>query len=199
MTCPNCAEPLAERGVFCKACAGQARCMKCRELLEPGAMACVECGTRVGQPVDGADGTATQTHPVASTIPVNRNTLSYHEDRNSRRVEASLTDAAMHGLGDVFGELFAQRGVGRVTPPGVPRTFIKDVVLDETKQLPPAPPSNDNHQTTSTRESSTTPVTDKNRILKFFAANGEMLELTDNRLKTTTAADYCRRLTYLFV
>src|SRR5215467_12730173 len=148
MTCPNCAEPLAERGVFCKACAGQARCMKCRELLEPGAMACVECGTRVGQPVDGADGTATQTHPVASTIPVNRNTLSYHEDRNSRRVEASLTDAAMHGLGDVFGELFAQRGVGRVTPPGVPRTFIKDVVLDETKQLPPAPPSNDNHQTT---------------------------------------------------
>ena len=53
MNCPHCSEALSERGVFCKACAGQARCMSCREVLESGAAACVECGTRVGQPGDG--------------------------------------------------------------------------------------------------------------------------------------------------
>jgi hypothetical protein len=38
MNCPHCSEALSERGVFCTACAGQARCMSCREvsLLEPG-------------------------------------------------------------------------------------------------------------------------------------------------------------------
>src|SRR6476646_2773360 len=99
MNCPNCAEPLGERGFFCKACAGQARCMKCRELLEPGAAACVECGTRIGQGVDGVNGTTTQTRHDTAAVPPNRNTLTYHEDRNSRKFEASLTDSAMHGLG----------------------------------------------------------------------------------------------------
>ena len=110
MNCPNCAEPLAERGVFCKACAAQAKCIKCREVLEPGALACVECGTRIGAPVEATDGTPTVQR---RRLPRTRNTLSYQEDRNSRRFEASLTDSAMNGLGDVFGELFAQRGVGR--------------------------------------------------------------------------------------
>jgi predicted amidophosphoribosyltransferase len=101
MNCPHCAEPLAERGVFCKACAGQAKCIKCREVLEPGAVACVECGTRIGTPVDATDGMPT----FATAAPAsNRNTLNYQEDRNSRRFEASLTDSAMHGLGDVFAE-----------------------------------------------------------------------------------------------
>lgn len=199
MNCPNCAEPLAERGVFCKACANQARCVKCRELLEPGAIACVECGTRIGQPVDGANGTTTQTHTMASATPApNRNTLSYHEDRNSRRLEASLTDSAIHGLGGVFEELFAQR-VGRVVQAAGARTLVKDVVIDETKQLPPAPPTGRQHQTVSETSAAQNPLTDKERILRIFNVNGETLELTDNRLKATTAADYYRRLTYLFL
>ncbi|PYT25592.1 MAG: hypothetical protein DMG57_24815 [Acidobacteria bacterium] len=137
MNCPHCAEPLAERGVFCKACAGQARCVKCRELLEPGAIACVECGTRIGQPVEATDSIA-----ATQTLPPNRNTLSYQEDRNTRKFEASLTDSAMHGLGDVFGELFAQRGLGRaITQPNGRTRLRNDVVLEDLKQLPPAAPS----------------------------------------------------------
>src|SRR6266516_4317429 len=98
MNCPNCSEQLSERGFFCKACAAQIRCMKCREPLEPAGLACVECGTRIGETVDPGEGAST----VAATQPANRNTLSYHEDRSSRRFEASLTDNAMNGLGDVF-------------------------------------------------------------------------------------------------
>lgn len=200
MNCPNCAEPLAERGVFCKSCAGQARCMKCRELLEPGAIACVECGTRIGQPVEAANGATAHPQQVSSiTVAPNRNTLSYEEDRNSRRFEASLTDSAMHGLGDVFGELFARSGTSRVVQPNGGRTLLKDIVIDDTRQLPPAPPAEEAQEAPSTQASPTTPMTDKVRILKFLAVNGETLELIDNRLKATTAADYYRRLTYLFL
>jgi hypothetical protein len=197
MNCPHCAEPLAERGVFCKACAGQARCVKCRELLEPGAIACVECGTRIGQPVEAPDGA----QPVAAAMPApNRNTLSYQEDRNSRRFEASLTDSAMHGLGDVFGELFAQRGVGRTITQTAGKTLLRnDVTLDDLKKLPPAPPAINSQLDASPEQKPEPASTNKERILQIFTANGDVLELTDNRLKATTAADYYRRLTYLFL
>ena len=196
MNCPTCAEPLAERGVFCKACAGQARCMKCRELLESGAIACVECGTRIGQSVEAANGTTA--HVLSSmTSPANRNTLTYREDRNSRHFEASLTDSAMNGLGDVFGELFAQRGIGRVIPAAGHRTFTRDVIIEDAKQLAPAPPADDEQQAVPEVKIEQKPAPDKDRILKIFAVNGETLELVDNRLKATTAADYYRRLTYL--
>lgn len=198
MNCPNCAEPLAERGYFCKVCASQARCLKCRELLEPSAAACVECGTRIGQPADGADGTARQTGAGGEPIPVNRNTLSYQEDRNSRKFEASLTDSAMHGLSDVFGELFAQRGVGRTISPGGTRTFLKDVVIDETKHLPAgAPTEPDQPPTPAAPAQKTDP--EKERVLRVFTLQGETLELGENRLKAKSAADYYKRLTYLFV
>lgn len=197
MNCPNCGEPLAERGVFCKACATQAKCIKCQAILEPGAIACVECGTRIGDdPVDPSNGATTSSHPV----PPNRNNLSYREDRNSRHFEASLTDSAMHGLGDVFAELFAQRGVGRVVQHGALRTFAKDTVIEEAKQLPPSTPTGTEQQPTVSEPSTEpTPSTDQERVLKIFSANGETLELIDNRLKATTAADYYRRLTYLLL
>jgi hypothetical protein len=197
MNCPHCAEPLAERGVFCKACAGQARCMKCRELLEPGAIACVECGTRIGQPVEASTGTSS--HAAASvTMQPNRNSLSYHEDRNIRHFEASLTDSAMHGLGDVFGELFARAGSARVAQPTGGRT-LKELIIEDAKQLPPAPPVNGDQQIVAPPPTNSQPTGDKERILKIFAGNGETLELIDNRLKATTAADYYKRLTYLFL
>lgn len=198
MNCPQCSEPLSERGVFCKACAGQARCMKCRELLEPGAVACVECGARIGEPVETAVSVAA-TAQVTTGIQPNRNTLSYQEDRNSRRFEASLTDSAMHGLGDVFGELFARAGSPRAVHINGHRSLTSEIVLDDTKQLPPAlPPNGELQLATSAPVVSQTP-TEIDRVLKIFSANGDTLELRDNRLKATTAADYYRRLTYLFL
>jgi hypothetical protein len=156
----------------------------------------VECGTRIGQPIETSDGT----HSVAvATVAGNRNTLSYQEDRDSRRFEASLTDSAMHGLGDVFGELFAQRGVGRTVSHSNGRTLLKnDMVLDDLKQLPPAPPVVD-HVEISAEKKAVTGDTNRDRVLNIFSFNGETLELTDNRLKATSAADYYRRLTYLFL
>ncbi len=59
-----------------------------RAILEPGARACVECGKRIY--VDGTnigDGGAIPSSPLASS----KNTLSYHEDRNTRRAERSVT------------------------------------------------------------------------------------------------------------
>ena len=197
MNCPQCAEPLAERGVFCKACAAQARCMKCRDVLEPGAIACVECGTRLGQPAEAND--RKQSISVA-TVAVNRNTLNYQEDRNSRHFEASLTDSAMQGLGDVFGELFAQRGVGRTLSQPNGRTLLRnDMVHDDLKRLPPAPPDAADHVEQPIEKKTGQAVTNKDRLLEIFSISGETLELADNRLKASSAADYYRRLTYLFL
>lgn len=192
MNCPHCSEELSDRGVFCKACAGQARCMSCREALEPGAAACVECGTRVGQPGDGVREIIAQD---ALALSPNRNTLSYSEDRNSRKFEASLTDSAMHGLGDVFGELFAQRGVGRVVLPAAARTLVRDTIV-ETKNLPPAQPEAE-VPVIESKQGIGSP--EKDKALKIFNVNGEAIELVDNRLKAKSAADYYKRLTYLFI
>jgi hypothetical protein len=104
----------------------------------------------------------------------------------------------MQGLGDVFGELFAQRGVGRTIAPGAGRTFVKDIVLDQAKQLPageqgeqeqPPPPPPPVPKADPERE----------RVLKVFTLEGETLELSENRLKAKSAADYYKRLTYLFI
>jgi hypothetical protein len=193
MNCPHCAAPLSERGVFCKACAGQAQCMKCRELLEPDAVACVECGTRVGQPVEASHDGVTQ---GSQALPPNRNTLSYSEDRNSRKFEASLTDSAMHGLGDVFGELFAQRGAGRVALPAGTRTLIRDVTTGETKELPASLPEPEEIVIAAKK---TPQSAEKEKLLNVFTISGETIELVDNRLKAKSAADYYKRLTYLFI
>jgi hypothetical protein len=193
MNCPHCSEALSERGNFCKACGGQAKCLNCKEVLETGAMACVECGTRVGQPGDGLRETGAQS--TAALLP-NRNTLSYSEDRNSRKFEASLTDSAMHGLGDVFGELFAQRGVGRVALPAGTRSVIRDVTTGEVKQLPAALPEVPEIVIPAQK---TPQSIEKDKLLNVFTINGETLELADNRLKAKSAADYYKRLTYLFI
>ena len=194
MNCPLCGDTLSERGVFCKACAGQVRCMDCRAALDPGASACVECGTRVGQ-------RSTQSREVESPgsaqIASNRNTLSFHEDRNTRHFEASLTDGAMQGLGDVFGELFVQRGGARAI---VSRHLSKDgqTPTNRDKQLPaPAPSNGDNPTHADTLK---TPAVDKPmaehdpRITKIFATKGDTFELTDNRLKAANQSDYVRRV-----
>jgi len=192
---PHCAEPLAERGVFCKACAGQAKRVKCRELLESGAIACVECGTRIGQAAEATEGITATT-----SLPTNRNTLSYQEDHNTRKFEASLTDSAMHGLGDVFGELFAQRGVGRTITQSNGRTLLRnDVVLEDLKQLAPAAPAAAEQVESPVEKKAAPAGTNKERVLKIFSIKGDSLELIDNRLKAKTGADYLRKLTYLFL
>lgn len=199
MNCPNCGEQLAERGYFCKGCASQVRCIKCRELLEPGAAACVECGTRLGQSVESTDRTAKLTAVNPAPNSVNRNTLSYSEDRNSRKFEASLTDSAIHDLGDVFGELFGQRGVGRTILPGGMRTLVKDMVIDEAKRLPPGAPLPEQEQPPVPPPPAPKVDPEKERILRVFTLQGETVELLENRLKAKSAADYYKRLTYLFV
>jgi hypothetical protein len=154
---------------------------------------------RVGQPVEAANGTTAQTNAASlATPPPNRNTLSYEEDRTSRRFQASLTDSAIHGLGDVFGDLFAQRGVGRVVQQAGARTLIKDIVIDEAKQLAPAPTDIEQVDTMAEKKTDHQP-TEKDRLFRIFNLNGEALELADNRLKATSAADYYKRLTYLFI
>lgn len=199
MQCPSCGNLLSERGCFCKACGNQARCLACRELLESEAVACVECGTRVGQ---RPEPTATVV-PTTATMPVamaaNRNTLSYREDRNSRVCEASLTDEAMGSLGDVFGELFIQRGATRTT--SLRRHLTEDTPpLDGLKGLPagqqPAqetPPPTLNGSTTSPSGS------DSERIRSILEPKGETFEVTDNRVKAKNYSDYTRRMTYLYL
>jgi hypothetical protein len=195
MNCPLCGEALAERGFFCKACAAQVRCKNCRELLEPAALACVECGTRVGAPrfENPGDGASL----VATTIQPHRNTLSYQETKNDRTFHASLTDTAMEGLGEVLGDFFVQRGAVR-TPNQVRPLVKQDLAL----QPPPtqaAESANRDAQPATVLSHAADAGADKDRILRIFHPNGDTLELIDNRLKAKSGSDFLRRLTYLFL
>lgn len=196
--CPKCDAALVERGSFCKSCGAQARCLNCKDVLEPEAAACVECGTLVGTK-PAADASSQLSGGVGgsvqASIPPNRNTITFREDRNSRDFEASLTDSSMQSLGGVFGELFATR-VGRPQAPMASKFFSREnptievmpqllapEQLDPPVSQPPAPPVN----------------AELVNVGKIFQPNGETLELIDNRLKATNGLGYVRRLTYLFL
>ena len=73
MNCPACSQPLSERGAFCKFCGTQARCLKCREILELQALACVECGAKLGE---SSDGNGTTAHATLEPLASNRNRVS---------------------------------------------------------------------------------------------------------------------------
>jgi len=91
--CPMCGDALPDRAVFCPACAKQARCKVCRDILEPNARACVSCGTAV---VEGpASPVSEQPYPSAAI-----NVLHFKEDRRGRALNFSFTDAAMTTVGE---------------------------------------------------------------------------------------------------
>jgi hypothetical protein len=198
MNCPNCSELLSERGYFCKSCGAQARCRQCKELLEPAAIACVECGTKVGEgkPVDGANGGAADTASMA--VPANRNTITYREDRNSKDFQASLSDDSMQSVGTLLAEVFAQRGVGRITQHGGPHGFSKEPPLIDALKGLAAP---EQHDAKPEQEHQETPRANPEltNVGRIFRADGEILELTEHRLKAKSGMDYVRRLTYLFL
>jgi hypothetical protein len=193
MNCPLCSVILAERGYYCQSCATQVRCKACREVLEPGAAACVECGARISEPSHNGSTTANK---ASLSLEPHRNTLSYEENRNNRSFAASLTDTAIQGLGDVLGEFFARRDSGRPASHG-PKTVAPALALP----APPTPPNGGaEHPEVVSPASNAGPVADdKEQVLRLFSANGEGLELKDNRLKAKSQSDFVRKLTYLFL
>lgn len=117
-----------------------------------------ECGVHCG---DGqSQGMCDLLHAPASSAP-SKNTLSFHEDRSSRRFDAALTEHAMASLGDLFGELLVQRGHIRVPPTA--RTQIRDPqLLDAQAEIPLR---HLRRKTTLLRlERTTTQLFDKNRL-----------------------------------
>ena len=196
MTCPNCTEALSERGSFCKFCGAQARCLECKELLEPAAKACVECGTLLGQgnTITNTNG-ATPRGP-SQALPANRNSITYREDRNSRDFEASSTDTSMQSVGTVLAEVFAQRGVGRITTHAGAHGFQKEPAVHDALKGIAAPETNIQPQDISDDEPA---PADLSRIAKIFRSNGDALELIERRLKAKSGMDYVRQLTYLFL
>jgi hypothetical protein len=194
MNCPLCSAVLAERGYYCQSCAAQVRCKACRELLEPGALACVECGTRITQPV--AEGTVAAAASVQHPLEAHRNTISYQETKNDRTFTASLTDTAIQGLGEALGDFFVRRETIR-TPIHHRRPAGSGLTL-------PAPPipqprAAEHHETVHSISDSEESGSDKSKVLKLFVENGEALELKDNRLKAKSQSDFVRRLTYIFL
>jgi hypothetical protein len=186
MDCPTCGNTLSERGAFCKACGAQARCMSCKAVLEPVAAACVECGTKLGAPLENG-----QAVPVATP---QRNKITFREDRNSRSFDADFSDVTMQAVGDVLGEYFGNRGAA--PRQGTPRLFSQEMVEPAAKSL--ATPSNGTPAAIEV-EVTTNSSDEMKNVLKFFRPNDDELELIENRLKAKTGMDFVRRLTYFFL
>jgi hypothetical protein len=194
MNCPLCSVVLADRGYYCQSCAAQVRCKACRELLEPGALACVECGTRIAQPV--AEGSVAAGASVQHPLEAHRNTLSYQETKNDRSFTASLTDTAIQGLGEALGDFFVRRETTRA-PIQHRRAPGGGLAL-------PAPAITQNgdgghHEVIHSASDAEVSGSDQSNVLKLFVKNGEALELKDNRLKAKSQSDFVRRLTCIFL
>jgi hypothetical protein len=187
--CPSCGKALSERGYFCAACAVQARCKQCNELLEKDAQACVMCGTTV------VAGTA---NPAANGSGSPMNTLELQEDTRSRSLRISFTDAAIGSIGETVNRLvsdkLAPHAPRPLRTPGGPAATIP--------QLPAGAPSEASRIIDAKPDDgkpSPQPTGDAERIREIFEINGDDVRLEEHRLKADSRLEYARRITYLFI
>jgi hypothetical protein len=186
--CPSCSATLAERGVFCAACASQVRCKECREPLEKGARACVMCSTPVGT---GGAG------PSANGNSLPMNTLELQEDTRSRSLRISFTDAAIGSIGQTVNHLV----LDKLAPHGPRSLKVVGGPVPGVPQLPAAVATGHTIDVPHLADHKPVvqPTGDSERIGSIFEPDGEDFKLEENRLKADSRLDYARRLTYLFI
>jgi predicted RNA-binding Zn-ribbon protein involved in translation (DUF1610 family) len=194
-TCYSCATSLPERGTHCPQCGIQTRCKTCRELLEPQAGACVECGARVESP--GAYNAPT-TYPLDGR---SANTLELREEvsrgKRSRTLRVACTDDAVESLSPTIGMLlgtpFAEQ----------PKRRERDTVVIDGYALPL--PSGEQPESRHAAAPSSRFVTDtvdggdQELIKHVFLRDGERLLLIEPRLKATSQRNAVQRLTHLYL
>jgi hypothetical protein len=194
LACAYCESSLPERAVFCPSCAKQARCKECRDLLEPNAKACVDCGTIVGE--------GTLKASFSNSPAPSKNTLILRETKGkaSRELEVgfsdnsveSISEGLIHILVDRLGESsIPRRGTNgsplRLTSEAVPES--KDYIDAEAAEVVV------NGTATLNQEAKT----DKEKLHQVFYYNGDILKLDNYNLKADGQLDAAKRLVYLFL
>lgn len=196
-TCPECSQLLSERGFFCPNCGAQAKCRACRAILEPGAIVCVECGTRLDeqQPTRGA------THIRNGAV----NSIRLEETRTSRSFEARFTDGAVDSLSTPIAAILG-RGISNPNKPtragflsgqgSTPEPIaLSDEVPDDDDVIDVDPAS----VTNSPAQLDTVKDSDRDRLHRLFDFQGEQLTLKDSRIKAVGKGDFVERLSCLFL
>lgn len=201
--CPSCRGKLPERGCYCPNCASQARCAVCREILEPGANACVECGALL----DISNSGLAANGKLHSTPGLNR--IRYEETKTSRSLDAEFTDTAVDSLSGPLASALTERpyvqGPRRspgTTPQqtgpevaqlGIP-TIEQEAIIDATNYVTVEGTNNIN-PVAATPSGHTDP--DLERLSSVFRQTGDTMVLDNSQLNARNKADAIRRLTYL--
>lgn len=201
-TCFSCQSELSVRGTHCPSCGTQVRCRDCNDMLEPGARACVSCGTLIGQ------GGSLTTNGHAKDGPQNPavNIIEFDEDTRSRRFRAKVTDGAVDSVSHPLSLFLAGRlGVSvKRARQGQPSVLIEDPQLvlpgvadedggdrlrDEAieamalRELPAPKPEG----------------LEAGRLREIFRERDGQLHLEEPQLRATGKLDYAQRLSYLFL
>lgn len=193
--CPMCGSSLPERAIFCPACAKQARCKVCRDILEPNARACVSCGTLLGE---GGTGVASEeSSPLSPAV----NILHFQEDKVGRTLNFHFTDTAMATVGETLVYALDNRLISRdARPPHRTAQHMMAVSLlpaggsTEEEILKPASDTDGAPKIQAHPSGS-----DKELLREVFHQEGTTLQLDEPRLKADSKLDYSRRLALLFV
>ena len=195
LNCPRCGHGLSDRGAFCPSCVAQVRCKSCRELLEQSAVACVECGTPVGE---GQSARPNYPDQIAQAP----NVMRLEETRTSRKFEARFTDAVVESLSVPLGAYF---GLGIYDKPSKRTRSERVVGTEPIEQLPllpfreaefvehpPAAP-------TSAHTNSDEPLDGTARLHRVFSFEDDKVRLKDSRIKANTKIEFVERLTCMFL
>lgn len=195
--CPNCGIALPPRGRFCPKCATPTRCGSCGSLLEPGAVACVECGVLVGQ--EGSIGGSTGTDDATAAV----NVIRFEETRSTRSLQGNLTDDAVASLSEAIGAVLSGRLEAR--PKRLSRSKLNDAIEAATSV------GETTYEPTYTIEAEGTIVSppgspsitslssDQERMREVFRYDGQHFLLDQSELKGDSKRDTVSRLTYLLL
>jgi hypothetical protein len=194
--CSYCFATLSERGPHCPQCGKQAKCKTCGDLLDQGALACVLCGTLVGEP-----STITKNEPSVRANTFELEELSeYSGGKNSRNIRLVCSDAAVSS----FADLVERRIMGS-------QLKGNDLTKDErpngqNKALPSALFHNE-PENSSELDAGFPPPKIHNDISQsevevlnnVFRRDGSVWKLDEIELGASSKLDYARRLTFLFL
>lgn len=191
--CPSCNSELPERAIYCGICGAQAKCKACRDILDPKARFCVNCGTPVGEgnpkPVELSNGSAREP---------SHNIIEFNEDAKSRRFHAEVSDKAIDSISQPLALFFGTR-------------IVKQVNSGQRQVNNTDTASTENNDDIKIPEGENHPVIDGTKVISvksdldvlhqiFRRTSDNKLKLSDPRLKQKdTQRDFVKRLTVLFL
>lgn len=172
MKCQFCDQDLPDGAKFCFKCNKQIVCKECGEMLLSNSSICVFCGAEISS--------RSQTNGM--------NHIRYTETESGKSFEASFSDETAGNVVETFARFLPHNKIPITQRKSLSPSITEDIEVEEVKDV-----LNDKNINNKNESSTATGVD------KIFTAKGDVILLSEKRLKSNSTQDQQARITLLFM